>query len=99
MLYLIDYKEKVFGKKVLENSFGAGVFWEKIVIRYIEASIREGYSRTDIQKGLSDDIYGFEVDEKLVEQVVKKGNILPMFFNVVRKDYLALGFGPRFFTS
>ena len=23
----------------------------------------------------------------------------PMFFNVVRKDYLALGFGPRFFTS
>ena len=24
---------------------------------------------------------------------------LPMFFNVVRKDYLALGFGPRFFTS
>lgn len=72
MLDLIDYKEKVFGKKVLENSFGSGVFLEKIVIRYIEASIREGYSRTDIQKGLSDDIYGFEVDEKLVEQVVKK---------------------------
>ena len=48
MLDLIDYKEKVFGKKVLENSFGSGVFLEKIVIRYIEASIREGYSRTDI---------------------------------------------------
>ena len=72
MLDLIGYTGSVYGKKVLENSFGSGVFLEKIVTRYIEASQLDGLSKTAIRSGLENDIYGFEVDRTLIEEVTEK---------------------------
>ena len=99
MLDLVGYTGKVYGKRVLENSFGNGVFLEKIVTRYIEFSIMEGFSKLDIQKGLSNDIYGFEVDKKLVDQVVKKLDFIAeqysipkVFWSVFCHDALSFSF-------
>lgn len=72
MLDYVGYKDKLFGKKVLENSFGSGVFLEKIVSRYIKSSLSEGYSAAEINVGLADDIFGFEVDLDLFYETILK---------------------------
>ncbi|WP_406795351.1 Eco57I restriction-modification methylase domain-containing protein [Bacillus velezensis] len=62
MLDKIDYKKKLYGKKVLEDSCGNGNILLMIVERYINSSIIEGYSLTSIKRGLESDIYGIEID-------------------------------------
>lgn len=57
------YTDKLFGKKVLENSCGDGAVLIEICKRYIEDCFAEGYSVQNIKDGLENDIIGFEVDK------------------------------------
>ncbi len=87
MLDSVGYTGKLFGKKVLENSFGSGVFLEKIVSRYIESALGDGFSVFEICKGLSDDIYGFEIDPDLISQVLTKLNGITDSFDIPRVSW------------
>ena len=76
MLNLIGYSNELFGKKVLEYSFGTGNILVAIVNRYISDAINRGFSNDMIAKGLSSDIYGIELDEELFSGCVERLNTL-----------------------
>lgn len=57
-----DYKENLYGKKVMENSCGDGHILQEVVKRYIEDCLKNGIPKEKIEKGLSEDIYGIEYD-------------------------------------
>ena len=65
-----DYKQNLYGKKVMENSCGEGHILDKIVRRYIEDSIMRNISKANIKKGLENDIYGIECDEEKYDKCI-----------------------------
>lgn len=72
MLDFIGYNSDLMGSKILENSFGSGNFLLNIVKRYIMTSLSKGYSPSDISRGLSHDIYGYEIDSDRFKQTICK---------------------------
>ena len=62
LLDSVNYNNKIFGKKILENSCGDGQILVEIVKRYIKDGISCGKNSIEIANGLSADIYGFEID-------------------------------------
>lgn len=95
MLDYAGYQERLFGKKVLENSCGEGNILCEIVSRYIENSIKEGHSEDEIAKGLEKDIEGFEIDKDKIaictsnlNAILKKFNIKKINWNIHKFDYL-----------
>lgn len=58
-----EYKENLYGKKVMENSCGDGHILQEVVKRYIEDCLRNEIPKEKIEKGLSEDIYGIEYDK------------------------------------
>lgn len=74
MLDLVGYRTNLIGKSVLENSFGTGSILKEIVVRYIENALSEGYDKTDISIGLSQDIYGVELDKALYSNCIAELN-------------------------
>ena len=71
MLDEIGYSHELFGKKILENSCGNGSFLTIVVERYIRDCIFEGRSIDEIRMGLSQDIYGMEIDEQHYRDCIK----------------------------
>lgn len=71
MLREVGYTENLYGKKVLENSFGNGNILISIVRHYIEDSIINGYTKKEIATGLQRDVYGFELDKELYTECIK----------------------------
>lgn len=72
-----DYKENLYGKKVMENSCGDGHVLQEVVRRYIEDCRRNGISKEEIEKGLSEDIYAIEYDNPQYKKCKKNlDNIL-----------------------
>ena len=67
MLNEIGYIDNLFGKRILENSFGAGAFIIEIVRRYIENCRLHDMSDDIIRKGLAHDIFGYETDPELFD--------------------------------
>lgn len=67
MLDVAEYlsSNDLVGKKVLEPSFGDGEILEGIVRRYINCALNHGLSKKAISEGLSNDIYGIEIDNEL----------------------------------
>ena len=63
MLDYIGYTDKLFGKKVLENSCGEGNILLEIVRRYVESAKKENRAPYEIKEGLKKDIIAYEVDE------------------------------------
>lgn len=55
----------VLASKILEPSFGEGVFLEEIVVRIITEGKNAGLDNVEIQRMLNDNIYGVEIDETL----------------------------------
>lgn len=82
MLDVIGYTHGVCGKKILENSFGSGNILAVIVKRYIEDSIQAGIKLKDISDGLSNDIYGVELDAVLFRQCLERLNKITSDYNV-----------------
>ena len=90
------YKENIYGKKVLENSFGEGNILIQIVERYIKDAISKNIEIEKIKKTLEENIYGFEIDRsvysaclKNLDQLTKKYNISNISWkNLVLGDFL-----------
>ena len=76
MLDLAGYKENLYGKKILENSFGEGNFLVEIIERYINDCKKHNFSNDDIMNGLSKDIYGFEIDEEIYNRCLDRIRIV-----------------------
>ena len=68
-LDIVEYKNNLYGKKVLENSCGDGQFLQKIAERYILDCLKKGMRMDDISKGLENDLYGVEIDEKHQDKI------------------------------
>ena len=66
------YQTNLYGKKVLENSFGEGNILCEIVYRYIQDGIYRNFSCQDIKSGLERDIIGYETDLACVESSRKR---------------------------
>ena len=74
MLDLAGYSRDLFGKKVLEYSFGSGNIIKQIVKRYVEDALTQNIDVNNISSGLSADIYGIELDPQLYDQCISDLN-------------------------
>lgn len=97
MLDWVGYTRNLYGKKVLEPTFGKGNILCEIVKRYIEDCIGNKLSLQQIKKGLERDIYGVEYDEYFLESCKSKLNDLVEFYeiknvkwNFISKDFLEM---------
>lgn len=96
MLDRIGYMENLVGKTVLENSCGQGNILVPVVNRYIDDAKRQGLTKKQIAKGLSENIMGFETDldhlkkclENLESASSAKG-IENVRWNILNQDFLA----------
>lgn len=99
-----DYKENLYGKKVMENSCGDGHILQEVVKRYIEDCLKNGISKEKIEKGLSQDIYGIEYDnlqykkcKKNLDNIVKKYKLSKINWkNIQNKDALIKFYNKKF---
>lgn len=82
LLELANYNTNLMGKTILENSFGTGRILKAIVRRYIEDSIKSGFSNEEIAIGLSQDVYGVELDKDLYENCIEELNALVHSYNI-----------------
>ena len=97
LLDSVGYRHNLHGKKIIENSCGDGNILSVVVQRYIDDCKLQGLSRDQIIKGLSEDIYGVEIDpdqfEKCIErlnEIVKKNGLPSVSWNIICKDYLRM---------
>ena len=74
MLDLAGYSRDLFGKKVLEYSFGSGNIIKQIVKRYVEDALTQNIDVNNISSGLSADIYGIELAPQLYDQCISDLN-------------------------
>jgi adenine-specific DNA-methyltransferase len=83
MLDLINYEgKKILGKIIMENSFGQGAFLDVIIERYKKALIESGITdEKEIEKELSDHVYGIELDVNNFNIVKNKYPFLKNIFN------------------
>lgn len=103
ILNQVGYIEKLYGKKVLENSCGDGAFLVEIVNRYIIDCLKQNFSKDKIIYGLENDIYGNEIDEKHkvncidnLNKVAQKYNIDCVKWNIVQNDFLKSSISEKF---
>ena len=62
LLNSVGYVKDIFGKKILENSCGDGKILMTIIERYICDCKLHKFTNYEICKGLSNNIYGIEID-------------------------------------
>ena len=98
MLDILGYTQNLYGKKILENSCGEGQFLMEIVSRYIEDCQQNGYSETQICRGLEQDIFGYEIDENAyqlclcnLDSLVASYSFPSIHWNINRSDALKSG--------
>lgn len=72
MVNLINYKENILRKYVLDNSCGDGNLLEIVERRYIEQALKYNKSKKEISKELSIYICGVEIDAKCVDECKKR---------------------------
>ena len=103
MLNLINYKKDLMGKTILENSFGNGQILKAIVVRYIESALKEGHDNESIARGLSNDIYGVELDKDLFDacvnelnHILQKYEIPVVDWNLFNENALTIEFDKKF---
>lgn len=95
LLDSVGYAENLYGKKILENSCGDGNILGAVVRRYIIDCRNRGLSENEIKNGLSNDIYGVEIDSEQYEKcilnlnkILKDNNIKDVLWNISNEDYL-----------
>ena len=71
----IDYTNP-YGKKILENSCGVGNILVSIVKTYIYRCKQLSFSNEKISQGLSNDIYGLEIDYDTYQKCIKNLNFV-----------------------
>lgn len=95
LLDAAGYKENLFEKKVLENACGDGNILKEIVKRYIQDAFNQNKTLKEIQLGLENNIYGFEIDPKHHQKCIKNlddiantYNIKDVHWKIFQKDFL-----------
>lgn len=95
LLDSVGYTERLYGKKILENSCGDGNILVAIVQRYIDDCVANKLSRTRIKNGLARDIYGIEIDPEQYQKcihnlnkVLLRNNIKDVEWKIFNLDYL-----------
>ena len=103
LLDWVGYSENLYGKKIIEPSCGQGNILVDVVERYILDSLKNNYSRKEIKKGLSQDIYGIEYDKKHydkcidnINSIIKKYGIDKVDWNIYCTDSLKLDLNIKF---
>ena len=103
MLDLAGYSTQLMGKTVLENSFGTGNILKAIVTRYIESALKQGIGKDAISRGLSEDVYGVELDNELftrcigeLNAIVKEYELPVVNWKLYNDNALTKTFGIRF---
>ena len=71
-----DYRENLYGKKIMENSCGDGHILQEVVRRYIEDCLKNKFSKCKIKNGLNRDIYAIEYDSEQYDKCKKNLNII-----------------------
>ena len=82
MLDDINYKNDLYGKKVLDHSCGDGQFLKEVVRRYICCCKAEGIPDDRICNGLSRDIWGVELDKNQFDKCLSALNIIAMEYEI-----------------
>lgn len=77
-----DYKEDLYGKKIMENSCGDGHILQEVVKRYIEDCLKNKFSNHRIKEGLNNDIYGIEYDLEQYNKCKNNLNIILRQYNI-----------------
>lgn len=78
----VGYKKNLYGKKVLEPTFGRGNILLKVVERYIRDCVKNNFSLNEIKYGLENDIYGYEYDEKYFNICLSELNLLCLKYGI-----------------
>ena len=99
----VEYKNNLYNKKVLENSCGNGNVLEEIVIRYINDCERKNYKKSEIENGLENDIYGFEIDTDKYNECIDRLNVIvanrgyrKIKWNIYNSDFLKYELNTKF---
>lgn len=74
MLNQIGYRGDLYGKHILENSCGKGMFLVEILRRYIQDCHVQGRSEKELRAGIQRDIHGFEKDRRLHKECIDRLN-------------------------
>lgn len=103
MLDMANYTTNLMGKTILENSFGTGNILKAIVVRYIRSALNAGYTGKAISAGLSQDVYGIELDKVLFDQcksdlnrIIKQYELPPVDWKLFLGNALELEFDIKF---
>lgn len=105
LLSYAKYENDLQGKKILENSFGDGAILVEIVQMYIDDCRKNGLSEDIIVTGLSQDIYGYEIDKdkyeiclhRLNELLKENGISKKVDWNLKNADFLKDDVTTKFF--
>ena len=96
LLDSVEYKENLYGKRIIENSCGDGNILVAVVQRYIDDCKKNGLSRTRIKNGLGRDIFGVEIDPEQyqicidkLDAIIRKNGIQQVKWSIYNVDYLA----------
>ena len=79
---MAGYTRNLFGQTILENSFGSGNILTEIVRRYILDGLTNQLDNDTISRGLSEDIFGIELDENLYLECITKLNEILREYNI-----------------
>lgn len=95
LLDCINYSENIYNKKVLENACGDGNILINIVRRYITDCIRQNLTKNQIQIGLSNDIYAYEIDKEYhrkciinLNKILFENGLEKINWHIYNEDYL-----------
>lgn len=95
MLDLLDLKDIIYGKRILENSCGEGNILCEIVKRFICSSRKFGINDKQIKNALEKDIVGYEIDKEKVEacilrlsKVAEQYGFYNVNWKIINNDYL-----------
>ena len=77
-----DYKENIFGNKILENSFGEGNILVPLVEKYIQDAINKKINLEKIKDTLEEEIFGFEIDSNAYSTCIRRLNRLVYSYNI-----------------
>lgn len=95
MLNFINYKENLFGKRLLENSCGEGKILIEVVKRYITDAEKKNKEKEQIAKGLERDIAAFEIDQNKLDicinslnSIIEARRLPKVVWNIKNEDFL-----------
>ena len=74
LLDCVKYNEHLYDKKILENACGDGKILMAVIQRYIDNCLKNKLSKNIIRKGLSNNIYAYEIDKKYYKKCIKNVN-------------------------